>query len=118
MATDYFNNNKTVVENDVVWHYPDGIFSADVDQHGVAFIHLLVYDKFRGRRHVARILLAGLERLKKGKVRKAVAMLCSNNQLLRVGKRKKFGFELEGILKKQVVVDGKLNDIYLYSKEL
>lgn len=95
-----------------------GLICMSYDPNLVATLHLYVAPGFRSGRTVAEMIVQAEKIAIIDGMRKMIAPLTEGNPFLRGGKAKKFGYELEGILKKQILVNGEGRSLFLYGKLL
>jgi hypothetical protein len=95
-----------------------GLICMSYDPNQVATIHLYVAPGFRFGRTVAEMISQAEKIALADGMRKMIAPLTEGNPFLRGGKKKKFGYELEGILREQILVDGEGRSLFLYGKLL
>jgi hypothetical protein len=108
---------KILAAHDQVLRFPGGLIMMRVDPSaGVAEIHVFLQPVARKARQVAFIVSSAVERARSLGCQKVVAPLISGSPFLKPGRRIKFGFVLEGVLRRHVRVAGELRDLFIYSR--
>lgn len=84
----------------------------------VATVHIYLEPTHRNSRRVAETILTAEKIAATDGMRKIVAPLTEGNPYLRGGKKRKFGYTLEGELKNQFLINGQPHSLFLYGKLL